>query len=534
MKKNLIIRISLTILFALFLYYFMLPPINLHSIIFYVYCISIYMFYLIISLPNLFIDFTKKIYTRNYNFRNKGMLYGFIIAFSIIPIILVINFFLSPVFNSKAYYNRIKINENGNFNEDLKEVDFNHIPLLDKESSRKLGDRVMGQMTDLVSQFYVSSLYTQINYNDEIVRVTPLGYSGFIKYLTNHKDGIPAYIMVNSVDGKASLNRLENKIKYDPSAYFFENLYRKLRFQYPTLIFGDENFEIDNEGNPYWIVPVIKYVGVGLRKEVSRVIIFNPVNGESKIYDVKDVPSWVDHVYSADLIIEQVNNWGLYKNGFLNTLFGQKEVVSTTEGYNYTIIDDDVYLYTGVTSVLSDESNIGFILSNLRTKETTFYEIAGAEEFSAMDSAEGQVQQMDYDASFPLLINLNGKPTYLMSLKDDAGLVKMYAFVDVKDYQKVVVTDSKEGIEKAALNYLGDDKVIDEDKLVTKEIIINNLTNVVINGNTYYYFTDENNNKYKANINVNPNLIPFLENKNKINVSFIENSEINEIVKLEK
>ena len=531
MKKNLFIRIIITVLFALIVYYFVLPPINLHAFSFYVYLILVALFYLTISIPSLFVSvFTNR---RHLHVESKTIKYGFLAILLIIPVILLVNFALSPIFNSKAYYSRITISESEDFTNDIKEVDFNHIPLLDKDSSQKLGDRVMGQMTDLVSQFYVSNLYTQINYNDEIVRVTPLEYSSLIKYFTNRKNGIPAYVVVDSVTGESELNRLDKGMKYMPSALFFENLYRKLRLEYPTTIFGEESFEIDNEGNPYWIIPTIKYVGVGLRRDVSGVIIFNPITGESKKYDVKDVPSWVDHVYNSDVIIEQVNDWGMYKNGFLNTLFGQKEVVSTTEGYNYTIMNDDVYLYTGITSVVADESNIGFILTNMRTKETTFYRIAGAEEYSAMASAEGQVQQMKYTSSFPLLINLNGKPTYLLSLKDAAGLVKMYAFVDVRDYQKVVVTDSSKGIEVAAKNYLGDEKVINEESLKTNKIVIKDINTAVISGNTYYYILDTDNNKYRVSISVN-DIIPFLNEEDKINITYEDTKEVKEIIKLEK
>lgn len=531
MKKGLFMRIISTLIFAILIYYFMLPPINLHAFSFYFYLILVTLFYLTISIPSLFIStFTNK---RHVRIESKAVKYGFVVVALVIPVILLINFILSPVFNSKSYYSRITINESSEFASDVEEVDFNHIPLLDKDSSQKLGDRVMGQMTDLVSQFYVSDLYTQINYNDEIVRVTPLEYSSLIKYFTNRKNGIPAYIIVDSVSGEASLKRLESGMKYTPSALFFENLHRKLRLEYPTTIFGEESFEIDNDGNPYWIIPTIKYSGIGLRREVSGVIILDPITGKSTKYDVKDVPTWVDHVYSASMIIEQVNDWGMYKNGFINTLFGQKEVVATTEGYNYTIMNDDVYLYTGITSVVSDESNIGFILTNMRTKETTFYEIAGAEEYSAMASAEGQVQQMNYTASFPLLINFNGKPTYLLSLKDAAGLVKMYAFVDVKDYQKVVVTDSSKGIKVAAQNYLGDENVIDEENLKTSKVTIKEIRTSVIDGNTYYYILDKNNNKYRVSIKIN-NIIPFLNNDDQINITYEDTKEIKEIIKLEK
>lgn len=523
------IVILFTILFSGILYYFMLPPINPSSFAFWIYLVLIIGFYtLIAACSNLKIEnnilITK---TPRQNDKFKYIWYGFIVVFLAISFVNIIN---SPIFSAKSYYNRIFVNETGVFENGVPLVDTSKLPLLDKDSSSKLGDRVMGQMTDLVSQFTVSDLYTQINYNDEITRVTPLEYANVIKYFTNHKSGVPGYIKVNSVTGKTELVRLDQGMKYMPSAILNENLYRKLRFSYLTEIFGEASFEIDNEGNPYWIVPTLKYTGVGLKKEVSGVIILDPKTGSSKKYNVGEIPSWVDHVYPSDLIIEELDDWGTYKNGFINSIFGQKGVVNTTDGYNYTVMNDDVYLYTGITSVASDESNIGFILCNLRTKETFFYSVSGAEEYSAMESAKGQVQQMNYDSTFPLLINLNNKPTYLLSLKDKAGLVKMYALVDVADYQKVVVTDSSEGIEKAIKNYLGNSVIGTNEK--TASIIINKINEVTIDGNTYYYLLDFDNNKYKASIKINSNVLPFLEVNSKINITYIDNEEIKEITKI--
>lgn len=523
------IVILFTILFSGILYYFMLPPINPSSFAFWIYLVLIIGFYtLIAACSNLKIEnnilITK---TPRQNDKFKYIWYGFIVVFLAISFVNIIN---SPIFSAKSYYNRIFVNETGVFENGVPLVDTSKLPLLDKDSSSKLGDRVMGQMTDLVSQFTVSDLYTQINYNDEITRVTPLEYANIIKYFTNHKSGVPGYIKVNSVTGKTELVRLDQGMKYMPSAILNENLYRKLRFSYLTEMFGEASFEIDNEGNPYWIVPTLKYTGVGLKKEVSGVIILDPKTGSSKKYNAGEIPSWVDHVYPSDLIIEELDDWGTYKNGFINSIFGQKGVVNTTDGYNYTVMNDDVYLYTGITSVASDESNIGFILCNLRTKETFFYSVSGAEEYSAMESAKGQVQQMNYDSTFPLLINLNNKPTYLLSLKDKAGLVKMYALVDVADYQKVVVTDSSEGIEKAIKNYLGNSVIGTNEK--TADIIINKINEVTIDGNTYYYLLDFDNNKYKASIKINSNVLPFLEVNSKINITYIDNEEIKEITKI--
>lgn len=529
--KITIIRAVLTLVVGLFLYYFMLPPINLTSPLFWTFALTIYIFFLLTGLIKL-ADF-KNIITGEKHAKemSKSLVINTFVILGIIILIIVINFFLSPLFNSKMYYNRIQIDESSNFTDDVEQVDFNTLPLLDKDSSQKLGDRVMGQMPELVSQFDVSDLYTQINYNNSIVRLTPLEYNGLIKYFTNRKDGVKGYIMVNSVTGESSLVKLDKGMRYMPSAYFFENLYRKLRLSYPTEIFGTESFEVDNDGNPYWIIPTIKYIGVGIKKEISGVIILDSITGKSEKYNKDNIPTWVDHVYSPDLVIEQVDDWGKYKNGFLNSIFGQKNVVQTTDGYNYTVMNDDVYLYTGITSALADESNIGFILTNLRTKETKFYSVAGAEEYSAMASAEGQVQQMRYKSSFPLLINLNNKPTYLMSLKDDAGLVKMYALVDVVDYQKVVVTEASEGIEKAFSNYLGDSKLnIDNDSLTEKTITISTINVANIDGNSYYYISDIDNNKYRANIKVNDNVLPFLKNGDTATIYYQKEDTVTQIL----
>ncbi len=531
MKKGLLKSILITIIYAGVIYYLTYPPINLTAWGFWFYITGVLIVFTI-SYSILTMRFSLE---ELFNRRPITSLKAYKI-FLVIPVmfivIFIVNIILSPLFQAKAYYNRIQVDTDGIFEEEIKEVDFNKLPLLDRDSTLKIGDRTMGQMSELVSQFDVSSQYTQINYNDEIIRVTPLEYNGFIKWITNRKTGIKGYITVNSTTGSAKLIKLKKGLKYAPSAYFNENLYRKIQLSYPTKNIESINFEIDNEGNPYWIASVVKYAGVGLRREVTGVIIFNPINGKSKYYKVKDIPTWVDHVYEADLLLEEVSDWGQYSKGFINSIVSQKGVVKTTTGYNYLAQDDDIYLYTGITSVISDESNIGFILVNLRTKDAKFYSVAGAEEYSAMDSAEGQVQQMKYKSTFPLLINLNNKPTYLVSLKDNAGLVKMYAFVDVVDYQKVVATDSSKGIEKAAEAYLGE--IIEEGTgQIEKEITIKTITNAIIDGNTYYYIEDEENKKYKVSIKADKNNLPFLQIGDKVIIKYNKEADITTIKEIE-
>lgn len=528
MKSN-IKRIILTLLFSLILFYFILPPINLKSVEFYYFIILVSIIYLLTGVLEIN-SIIKKHHLINFKMNTKKLNY-FVYAYAgIVGIIFIVNLIVSPIFNSRSWASRIVIDKDKEFVEDVSEVDLNKLPLLDKASSQKLGDRVMGELPELVSQFYVSNLYTQINYNEKIVRVTPLEYNGFIKYLNNYKEGVKGYIIVDSVSGESELVKLEDGMKYMPSAYFFKNLSRYLRIKYPTEIFGNKSFEIDNDGNPYWVVQTIKYGGIGIKKEVSGIVLVDAVSGKTTKYDVEKIPSWIDQVYDAELIIEQVDDWGKYQKGFLNSLFTQNGVVMTTKGYNYTVMNDDVYLYTGITSVASDESNIGFIMTNLRTKETNFYQVSGAEEYSAMASAEGQVQQMDYKASFPLLININGKATYLISLKDSAGLVKMYAFVDVKDYQKVVVTESSLGIQKAYDNYINNVNFsVDSGNIIEKDIVISSIKDVIIDGNTYYYLIDSNGQKYKVSIKVNQDVLPFLREGSKITIGYIQEKDIIEI-----
>ena len=525
MKK--LISLFITLVLGFGLYYLFLPPINLSSFGFWLFLFVLAFIYGFIS---LLLRFDLKFDSLKSYWDIIGCI-GFI-GLSLVGILFV-NFLLSPIFNSKAYKNRIVIDDSVSFTEDIGLVDFNSLPLLDKDSSQKLGDRVMGQMPELVSQFYVSDLYTQINYNNNVIRVTPLEYDGIIKYFSNRKDGIKGYISVDSVSGEAKLIKLDKGMKYMPSSMFNEKLYRKLRFDYPTKIFGAESFEVDESGNPYWIIPTIKYSGVGLKRDVNGVIILNPIDGSSEYYSVDSVPTWVDNVYKADVILEQVNDWGKYINGFWNSKFGQKNVVGTTEGYNYMAMNDDVYLYTGITSLASDESNIGFILTNMRTKETKYYAVPGAEEYSAMASSEGQVQQMGYVSTFPLLINLNNRPTYLMSLKDNAGLVKMYSFVDVVDYQKVVVTDSSLGIREASRNYLSKMGFtgVNLDKLNMKDITISYINSYSVNGNSVFYIMDTKENKYSVEIGIS-NKLPFLTVGDTITIGYAKDEDVTKILEI--
>ena len=383
----------------------------------------------------------------------------------------------------------------GDFAAEVEEISYDQIPMLDANSATKLGNRKLGELADMVSQFEVADDYTQINYQGRPVRVTPLRYGDIIKWLNNRADGLPAYLLIDMVTQNVEVVRLEDGIHYTTAEHFSRNLYRHLRFHYPTYMFDEPAFEIDENGDPWWVCPRVSHtIGLFGGRDIIGAVLVNAVTGESAYYKTGDVPNWVDHVYTAELIMQQYDYHGAYVNGFINSLFGQRDVTVTTEGYNYIAIGDDVYMYTGVTSVVSDESNIGFILSNQRTKETRFYLVAGAKEYSAMDSAQGQVQQMKYTATFPLLLNISDQPTYFMALKDAAELVKMYAMVNVSQYQIVAtgsdVAECEGNYRQMLARYNLIDPADTEPSASDQEEVtgvIADLRSAVMDGNTWYY-----------------------------------------------
>lgn len=413
----------------------------------------------------------------------------------VLVVIYIIGSILSsPIINAKKYQQLMTV-EKREFSEDVKEVDFNTIPLLDRASASILGNRKMGSMVDMVSQFEVADDYTQINYQDRPVRVTPLRYANGIKWLTNQKNGIPAYIRIDMATQNAECVKLSEGIKYSHSEYFNRYIYRHLRFQFPTYIFTDQIFfEIDEEGTPFWICPVKKYnIGLFGGQTIGRVVICNAVTGECTDYAVEDVPQWVDKVYQAELLMDLYDYHGTLVRGYFNSVLGQKDCLQTTNGYNYIAMDDDVWVYSGVTSVSGDQSNVGFVLMNQRTMETRFYEIEGAIEDSAMSSAEGQVQNLGYRATFPLLLNISGEPTYFMALKDAAGLVKKYAMVNIQKYQWVAIGDTVKECRKEYTKLLATNGITGSVSADTMEASgkIATYQTVVIDGTSHVYFTLE-------------------------------------------
>lgn len=512
--RKIAINLVLTAIAAAVLYYFMIPALNFKAVELYLYAVFVVMIYLVLTVLS-----TKVFIKPEYSpyVRKRAKIPAIIIG--VIAVVGLVGYLSGATFFRAQSYSKLLTVEEGDFAEDVAEIDFSSVPRLDSTSAKNIATRTLGELSDYVSQFVVSDYSAQINYKNTPVRVNALAYGDIFKWLKNTKEGIPAYIIVDMTTQEGQIVRLENGgMRYTPDEHFNRYLARHLRFQYPTLMFEAPNLEIDENGQPYWVVPVLdKTIGLFGGTDVIGAAVVNAVTGETQLVSVaKDGKlqtestvndpewQWLDRVYSANILNAQYNYYGKLSGGFINSVIGQADVKVTSEGYNYLALNDDVYMYTGVTSISSDQSIIGFVLLNQRTKETKYYAVSGALEQTAQTSAQGAVQQYGYVATFPLLLNISGEPTYFMALKDSSQLVKMYAMVNVK--QSTIVgtgynlTECTENY-AAELKRNGVNLDIDVDNMgneetpsnteapATKEVsgTVAEIRSVVTGGETYFY-----------------------------------------------
>ena len=480
-------NIAVTLAVGFLYFYFELPALNLQSPDFYTFVLLLCAAYCICAVFTS--GFQGQGAGEYFKFVKKQCRIPFFLAIGMVALALVGSLAGSVIFRAKSYAGLLPV-EDGDFAAEVDEISYDQIPMLDKYSAERLGDRKLGELSDMVSQFEVVDDYTQINYRGRPVRIATLMYADLVKWFTNRSDGLPAYLLIDMVTQNVELVRLEEGIKYTNVEHFGRNLYRHLRFNFPTYMFSNPVMEVNEEGTPYWICPrLVKTIGLFGGVDVKGAVLVNAISGECQYYE--EVPPWVDNLYPAGLIVQQYDYYGMYHNGFLNSIFGQRDVKVTTDDYNYIAMGDDVWVYTGVTSTGGDQSNIGFILTNQRTKESKFYSCAGATEHSAMASAQGQLQHLQYTATFPLLLNVGGQPTYFMAMKDKAQLVKQYAMVNVQQYQIVATGDTVAECEQGYLALLSQNGVVDGDAGLsgteTAEGAVAEIRSAVLDGNTVYF-----------------------------------------------
>ncbi len=474
-------------------YYLILPPLNVFSTGFWVYLLAVLLFY---GLPLGLLPLTGASGKKKPEMSKGGKIFIGVVA---IPVaVLVIGGIVSSTFfNATAYADVVAGNiEERVFADDMPENDtVTNISLMDTDSASKFGERVLGNLSDVVSQYELSLDYNQINYKGTPRKVVNLEYADFFRWVNNSPNGIPGYVMVDTVNSDAEYVKFEKPMIYADSAFFHEDLMRKVRFLYPTKIFSSVNFEVDDEGNPWYIISC-SHPRVGLfgAMDVNEVIMFDPCTGAHELLTVENTPSWVDNVYDGDLACEKYDWFGTLSGGFWNSVIGKKNCRVTTDGYGYIVRDDDVWYFTGVTSVTSDESNIGFIITNARTGQYIYYSVAGAEEYSAMGAAQGEVQEKGYVASFPSLVNIEGQATYIMVLKDANGVVKLTALVNAENYTIVATGENQKAAKEAYLAELVEKGVITEEappaaETLTADIVVADVRLATVGGETVVYIT---------------------------------------------
>lgn len=524
--KRVIISILLTLVVAGIVYYFMLPAFNVKAIELYIYIAIV-----LVSYIGIFGIVSKAYFRPEYMEYAKNKVKIPIGLIGALIVVVLIGFLSgATIFRAKDYAELIDVKQ-GNFAEEIEEIDFSSVPTLDKDSSDTIATRALGELSDYVSQFVVNSYYsTQINYKGTPVRVQSLDYGDIFKWLKNTKDGIPAYIIVDMTTQKPTTIRLEEGMKYSPAEHFNEYLLRYVRFKFPTLMLGEASFEIDDTGRPYWLVPVLdNTIGLFGGRDVIGAVLVDSINGDTTLLSTSQDGTtklntdkfvtdkeyqWIDRVYSATILNEQYNYYGKYNNGFWNSIIGQENVKVTSSGYNYLALNDDVYMYTGVTSISSDQSIVGFVLINQRTKEAKYYQQAGALEETARTSAQGKVQQYGYVATFPLLLNVSSEPTYFAALKDSSQLVKMYAMINVEQSTVVgigsTLAECTENyaaeLQKNGINVDVDVDSMGEEKTETPTTetvdvsgTVEEIRSVITGGETYFYIKlNENASYYKV------------------------------------
>ena len=524
---KLLLSFLTTVVVGAVAYYIMIPALNFKSPDFYTF------FILLIAVFTgsfyLFIGAGKKVERKEY-FKKRSIVP--IIMIAVLVVVMVVGWLVgSTFFRAKSYSNLVTVQES-DFSEDFKDIKYDEVPRLDATTSKVLADQQLGSLSEYKSQYVVSSVSTQINYQGTPVRVAYLEYADVFKWFNNTKNGLPAYMLIDLVSQKVTavncIEKFGEGIKYSPTELFNEKLVRHLRFQFPTAILDAPNFEINDDGYPYWITPVLdKTIGLFGGTDVKGAIITDALTGESNYYNIETIRTdstlnWIDVVYNQNLLVEQYNYHGKLSNGFWNSIIFQNDVNIASQGNGVIAMDDDVWVYTGVTSSEADASNFGFILCNQRTKELRYYQKGGAMESSAQESAADAVQNYGYRAIFPILLDIEGQPTYFMSLYGDSYTVKGYALVNLDD--KTIVGTGLLDTEKSDVNALNaavenyiaalkdknkvdinanadDYKVTDDNTSVTDTVnddaktvtgVVTDVKTAVNNGNTVYYLQIEN------------------------------------------
>ena len=560
-KHKYITFIASGLVFLFLVYYLALPIFNFRNVGFYIY-LSLIAAYILIIVKEVLVykkkvigheddacdgikyDYTtgkfykgKKVISQKYSFINV-LGYNLLITFGgLLLVLIIIGLSGAKIFNAKKYYSQLEVS-NGTMEEF--ETVFNYdsgsvkLPILDSDLAFKLAQAKLSQYGAQYTIDYDNFTLISITRDGEeqLVRIAPLEYSNFFVSLNRMNQGTVGYIEVNVITKEAKIVEFEDGLKYMPSAILSKDLDRYIRFNFPSEIVEGKYFEIDDNGNPYWVVPTLKKeIGIAQGPSAKGLIIVDPISGEIKKYKLGEEPEWVDratHEYIADI---QTTNSFKFKNGWFNAVLGQKkEVFQISDGYNYFIKDGKTYYVSCITSPNeNDQTSIGFVTINLKNREATFYAIDGITEMRAREIAENdyRVKAQAFTSTWPILIDMNGVPTYFLVLKNEVQ-AQMIVFIDVETGIKVGMG---ENIEAAKSDYLKQlDVNINDSKTVSSKVIyirdLDSRIEFMLEGIDRYFVVDVN--------EKTANEIRFMQVNDEFELTYSEEANYNLVISMEK
>ena len=462
-----------------------------------------------------------------------------LIGSGFIALSFLLSVFSSPIFHAKTYSSLIGDIEVVSFEDFFKEKEVN-FSLVDKDSAISAAITKIGELSDVSSMFDLDSdEFSQINYNGEMVRVAPFKYNDWYKTITNMYNGVPYYIIVNTegenTNAEARIVRLEQPMKYYPTASLHFNLHRHVASRYKLSFVDDYYFEIDDNGHPYWLVQVVenKAFLYGAR-QMKALIIVDAVTGEMNKYDLDKIPSWVDTVYPTDMLLEQAEYAYTLQNGFWNTVFAKQGMmkISYAEGtYNYVMLDGEIYMFTGIQTYSSQsQATTGLLFVSKRTGKAIEIDLPGSSIEMAQSTAVGEIQEKRYRPTTPVIMDVGNHATYVMALKDASNVVRGYSLVNYQDYTKSATGTTLEGAKIAYLAIMGNDKVItNPDELIREELVIDDIKFATIEGNTFAFikFTTKDV-IFQVSVTINPELM-FLTKNDTVNIVYTSGNVIVEL-----
>ena len=439
----------------------------------------------------------------------------------------------TPLFQANNAYQQLGEVEESSFTDSIVPIDNTQIPTVDADLALKQAEKKLGEEPGLGSIVDVGE-FTLQQVDGKLTFVAPLEHSGMWKYFDNKTT--LGYITVSATDPDdvqlvQELDGKEIKLRYLETACFGDKLLRHIRNSgYRTTGLTDMSFELDESGRPYWTVTTYENTAFWGLPEANGVLVCDAQTGECKLYSIDEAPDWIDKIQPEDFIDDQIDNYGDYVKGFWNSVFGKNGVINKTPGLLTVYNNGECYYYTGMTSVGNDDATTGFLMVNTRTKEAKFFQMAGATEESAQASAEGKIQEKGYNATLPVRINVQGIPTYFMTLKDKSGLIKAYAMVNIENYSIVATGESIDQVQQAYIDAMlanGNDAVIGSDEAYSYSVegTVTRISANISGGNTIYYMiiNEDTTKLYVAASKLSAEL-PITREGDNVKISYIDDS----------